>query len=46
VAGEPEFSDVLTALPNGTKGCRFETDDVNRIVFVCFALEWLTGVPA
>ena len=34
---------VLTALPDGTVGSLFETDDANRIVFACFTLDWLTG---
>jgi sialidase-1 len=33
---------VLTALPDGTLGCLFETDDANRIVFARFTLDWLT----
>lgn len=33
---------VLTALPDGTIGCLFETDDANRIVFARFTLDWLT----
>ena len=35
---------VLTALPDGTIGCLFETDDANRIVFARFTLDWLTDV--
>jgi len=38
---------VLTALPDGTIGCLFETDGANRIVFARFTLDWLTaGAPA
>ncbi|HEU5069611.1 MAG TPA: sialidase family protein [Verrucomicrobiae bacterium] len=33
---------VLTALPDGTLGCLFETDGANRIVFARFTLDWLT----
>lgn len=33
---------VLTALPDGTLGCLFETDGANRIVFARFAPDWLT----
>jgi sialidase-1 len=36
---------VLTALPDGTLGCLFETDDANRIVFARFTLDWLTSPP-
>jgi sialidase-1 len=32
---------VLTALPDGTIGCLFETDDANRIVFARFPIEWI-----
>ena len=33
----------LTALPDGTAGCLFETDNYNRIVFARFTLNWLIG---
>jgi sialidase-1 len=33
---------VLTALPDGTIGCLFETDNTDRIVFARFTLGWLT----
>jgi sialidase-1 len=33
---------VLTALPDGTIGCLFETDNANRIIFARFPLSWLT----
>ena len=33
----------LTALPDGSIGCLFETDGANRIVFARFTLEWLTA---
>lgn len=33
---------VLTALPDGTIGCLFETDSANRLVFARFSLSWLT----
>ena len=33
---------VLTALPDGTIGCLFETDNANRLVFARFPLAWLT----
>lgn len=33
---------VLTALPDGTIGCLFETDAEKRIVFARFTLHWLT----
>lgn len=36
---------VLTALPDGTVGCLFETDNADRIVFARFALEWLESKP-
>ena len=32
---------VLTALPDGTLGCFFETDGANRLVFARFTLDWL-----
>lgn len=32
---------VLTALPDGTIGCLFETDGANRIVFARFTSDWL-----
>lgn len=32
----------LTALPDGTIGCLYETDGTNRIVFARFTLDWLT----
>lgn len=32
---------VLTALPDGTIGCLFETDSANRIVFARFTIDWL-----
>lgn len=31
----------LTALPDGTIGCLFETDDTRRMVFARFSLDWL-----
>lgn len=31
----------LTALPDGTIGCLYETDGTNRIVFARFTLDWL-----
>lgn len=34
---------VLTALPDGTIGCLFETDEYARIVFGTCTLEWLTN---
>jgi sialidase-1 len=33
---------VLTALPDGTIGCLLETDNMDRIVFARFTLDWLT----
>ena len=33
----------LTALPDGTIGCLFETDQYQRIRFARFSLAWLTG---
>ena len=33
---------VLTALPDGTMGCLFETDNHDRIAFARFTLDWLT----
>lgn len=33
---------VLTALPDGTIGCLFETDNANRLVFARLPLAWLT----
>ena len=42
LAGSFGYS-VLTALPDGTIGCLFETDGANRIVFARFTLDWLTG---
>jgi sialidase-1 len=32
----------LTALPDGSIGCLFETDGANRVVFARFTLDWLT----
>ena len=32
----------LTALPDGTIGCLYETDETSRIVFARFTLDWLT----
>jgi len=40
-AGSFAYS-VLTALPDGTIGCLFETDNADRIVFARFTLDWLT----
>lgn len=44
-AGSFAYS-VLTALPDGTIGCLFETDNANRIVFARFTLDWLTSPPS
>ena len=33
---------VLTALPDGTIGCLFESDNASKIVFARFTLDWLT----
>ena len=33
---------VLTALPDGTIGCLFESEEAKRIEFARFTLEWLT----
>ena len=33
---------VLTALPDGTIGCLFESDDAKKIVFARFTLDWLS----
>ena len=33
---------VLTALPDGSIGCLFETDGTDRLLFARFSLEWLT----
>ena len=33
---------VLTALPDGTLGCLYETDAEKRIVFARFTLDWLS----
>ncbi len=34
---------VLTRLPDGTIGCLFETDNMNRLAFARFSLDWLTS---
>jgi sialidase-1 len=34
---------VLTKLPDGTIGCLYEADDMKRIVFARFTLDWLTA---
>ncbi len=33
---------VLTALPDGTIGCLFESENASRIVFARFTLDWLS----
>ncbi len=41
-AGEFAYS-CLTALPDGTIGCLYETEGTSKIVFARFTLDWLTG---
>ena len=36
---------VLVAMPDGTIGCLFETDETDRLVFANFSLTWLEAPP-